>query len=117
MNQQQIEATIDLILLSTYVDSHISLVEEESMVRSVQSLGWESDTPRDLFLLRAVHRVRGTAEDDAKVGEFLAAHAKFFPDADSQTDCVDHIRQVLIADGMVATENRFIARLVSAFGK
>ena len=117
MTQQQIEATIDLILLSTYVDAHISIVEEESMVRSVQSLGWDSVTPRDLFLLRAVHRVRTVAEDDAKVGEFLASHAQYFPDADSQTDCVDHVRQVLIADGMVATENRFVARLVSAFGK
>jgi hypothetical protein len=117
MTQPQIEATIELILLCTYVDSHISLVEEEAMVKNVQSLGWDSDTPRDIFLLTAMNRVRKIAEDDGKVAKFVAEHAAVFPDADSQTDCVDHLRKVLSADGMVAQENRFIARVVSSFGK
>jgi hypothetical protein len=117
MNQQQIEATIDLILLSTYVDGHISATEEEAMVKSVQSLGWDSEFPRDIFLLNAMNRVRRVAEDDSRVGEFLTSHAMYFPDPDSQTDCVDHVRRVLIADGMIAQENRFVARLVSSFGK
>jgi hypothetical protein len=117
MTQPQIEATIELILLSTYVDSHISIIEEEAMVKSVQSLGWQADAPRDIFLLNAMSRVRKVAEDDSKVAQFVAEHAAVFPDADSQTDCVDHLRKVLSADGMVATENRFIARVVSSFGK
>jgi hypothetical protein len=117
MTQPQIEATIELILLSTYVDSHISLVEEAAMVQGIQSLGWDSETPRDIFLLTAMSRVRKVAEDDAKVAAYVTEHAQVFPDADSQTDCIDHLRQVLAADGMVAAENRFVARVVSSFGK
>jgi hypothetical protein len=117
MTQPQIEAAIELLLLSTYVDSHISLVEEEAMVKAVQSLGWQSDGPRDIFLLNAMNRVRRVAEDDAQVAEFVASHALVFPDADTQTDCVSLVRKVLQADGMATAENRFVARLVSAFTK
>jgi hypothetical protein len=117
MTQSQIEATIELLLLSTYADSHISIKEEEAMVNAVQQLGWHSEHPRDIFLLNSVNRVRRVAEDDGDIGAYVAERALLFPDADTQTDCVSLIRGVLQADGMAATENRFLARLVSSFTK
>lgn len=115
MTQAQSEALIDLLILSIFTDSHLSLKEDEALQTALASVEWESTLPRDIFLLNSINRARKASETDAATGEYLTTRAKAFTDAESQQAAVRQIQGVFSGDGMAASESAFLERLRAAF--
>ncbi|HCN27596.1 MAG TPA: hypothetical protein DIT64_02185 [Verrucomicrobiales bacterium] len=114
MNQTQREALFDLLTLSIYADSHISLTEEALIESAFIAEGWESEYPKNLFIEKSFARAREAAESDAAANDYIASRAKAFTDASSQAEAVGVVSNILSRDGLTSEENRFIAALKSA---
>jgi len=111
MTQPQREALLDLLVLSIFADSHLSLTEEDTLQARISGLGWESEKPREIHFLNAMHKARGAAESAAATDAFVAVRASVFTTEASREAALEAIRSVLASDGHGEAESSFIALL------
>lgn len=111
MTQLQREALLDLLVLSIFADAHLSLSEEDTLQARIHGIGWESEKPRDIHFLNAMHKARGAMETPEKTDAFIALRAACFTTESSRSAALEAIRSVLASDGHSETESAFLALL------
>lgn len=116
MTQPQREALIDLVLLSMFIDSHVSLKEGVGLDTAIEALGWESTKPRDIYILTATAKARVGADSDASVAAFIAQRAGVFADAESKQLALRTVGGMLADDGVAESEAAFLKKLEAALG-
>ncbi len=109
MKQHQREALFDLILISSYLDCHISLIEEELMQSAFIAEGWESEHPKELYLENALAHAREAAESDDSMAAFVEDRASVFTDRGSQVEAYGVLKNILERDGLGNGEPEFLA--------
>lgn len=111
MTQDSRKALIELLFLALYMDNHLSLAEDEVLNEALESLGWESDSPREGFIFSAFSSSR------AAYASLEAAEAYFTTRADTikangdEGEAMTWLTRVLAADGLTSTEKYFLGRL------
>ncbi len=115
MTQTQRESLLDLLILSIFIDSHLSLKEDQALQTSFDEVGWEAEKPREIFLCNSMARARKAADTDADTAAYLTARAGDFTDLDSQAIALGLLKEVLAGDGISAEESNFLARVQAAF--
>lgn len=113
LNQPSREALVELLLLSLYLDDHLSLAEDDTLNEAMQAIGWESATPRDAFLLRAFSQVRGVAASPAESDAFVASRAAIIKEAGAAAPALTWLTRSLASDGISSGEKWFLTRLES----
>lgn len=108
MTQIQREALFDLLTLSIYADSHISLTEEALLESAFIAEGWDSEYPKTLFLEKSFARARAAAESDEATQAYVAERAAAFTDAAIQAEAVGVVTNLISRDGLTAEECSFI---------
>lgn len=111
MTQTQREALFDLLTLSIYADSHISLTEEALLQSAFIAEGWGSEYPKTLFLEKSFARARAAAESDEATQAYVTERATAFTDAASQAEAVGVVTNLIARDGLTAEEGVFIRLL------
>jgi len=71
LEQKEKEAIIDLLLIATYADNHLSLAENEMFKEEVDKFSWEANTPLDTYLNDATNRARSALDSDETVEAYL----------------------------------------------
>ena len=66
MTQDSRQSLVELLFLSLYLDDHLSLAEDEVLNQALDSLGWDSEVPRERFIFTAFASARGAAADSIK---------------------------------------------------
>lgn len=115
MTQTQCESLLDLLILSIFVDSHISLKEDEALQSALEAVGWASLKPREIFLCNSMNRARQASDSTADTEAYIAGRASVFTDADSQSTALRLLQQVLSGDGETPAESVFLDRIRAAF--
>jgi uncharacterized tellurite resistance protein B-like protein len=111
MKQESRAALIELLFLALYLDNHLSLAEDGVLSSALDSIGWDSEQPRDICILNAFSKVRDIHGDELKTEEFLAARATTILAAGDEATALTWLTKVLGADGISASEERFLKRL------
>jgi hypothetical protein len=115
MTQPQRESLLDLLILSIFVDSHLSLKEDDALMASLEAVGWDALKPRDIFICNSMNRARKASDTEADTGAYIASRSAAFTDAESQTKALRLLEQVLAEDGVSPAETDFLARVKAAF--
>ena len=115
MNQFQREALLDLLVLSIFTDSHLSLKEDEALQATFDAVGWEAPKPREIFICTSMNRARKASDSDAATSDYIASRAAAFTDPTSQTTALDLLQRVFAADGTAPSEASFVARVRASF--
>ena len=115
MTQAQREALIDLLILSIFTDSHLSLKEDDALQAGLESVGWDALKPREIFICNSMSRARRASESDAATSAYIASKAAAFTEAGSQAAALNQIGGVLAGDGVAPAEAAFLDRVRSAF--
>lgn len=110
MNQSSREALIELLFLSLYLDDHLSLAEDTALESALQTLGWESPRPKEIFILNAFARARDAASCEAKTNTFLLERAQIINEGKGSVDSLEWLGRVLGADGVSMSEARFLKK-------
>lgn len=113
MNQSSRQALIELLFLSLYLDNHLSLAEDDVLNDALDSLGWESEKPREKFIFSAFALARGVSTDPLQADDFLAGRAHIIRDAGDEGLALTWLSRVLGSDGISPTEKRFLEVLES----
>jgi transketolase len=115
MTQSQRESLLDLLILSIFIDSHVSLKEDHELQASFEAVGWEAEKPRDIFICTSMNRARKASDTDADTAAYIISRTAVFTDAESQATALDLLQRVLAGDGVSPAEAEFLARVKSAF--
>ncbi|HEX8373140.1 MAG TPA: hypothetical protein VF585_10195 [Chthoniobacterales bacterium] len=115
MNQNQSEALLSLAILAIFTDSMLSLKEEEALSTAVESIGWQSTKPRDIFVLTTMSRARAASQNDAATQTFIHERAAAFTDDESRKTALSTLQAVLGSDGVSAEESKFLGTVKAAF--
>lgn len=115
MTQDSRKALIELLFLSLYMDNHVSLAEDEVLNEALESLGWESESPREPFIFKAFASSREAFGSLEKAEAFLNTRAITIKSAGDEGEAFTWLTRVLAADGLTAGEKYFLGRLESYF--
>lgn len=111
MTQDCRKAIIELLFLSLYMDDHLSLAEDEVLNEALESLGWESPVPRERFIFAAFASAREATADEAKAEAHFISRSDIIKRDGGEAEALIWLSRVLGADGLTATEKRFLSRL------
>ncbi len=111
MTQPRREALLDLLVLSIFADAHVSLKEDEALLAAIDSLGWESERPREIHFLNAMHRARAASGTAEAQSAFISKRAGLFDTPESRGAAVAAIDAVLSRDGVSPDESAFLAEV------
>lgn len=115
MTQESRQALIELLFLSLYLDAHLSLTEDDVLTTAMDSLGWESSKPREQFILSAFAVAREASVCELKSETFLQSRIEIIKAAGVGAEAYTWLNRVLGADGITASEQRFLSRLEARF--
>ncbi|WP_035607800.1 hypothetical protein [Haloferula sp. BvORR071] len=111
MTQDSRQSLIELLFLALYLDDHLSIAEDEVLTNALDSLGWESAQPREIFIFQGFAKAREAAGDAIKTDEFLLSHADVFKRDGTSAPALTWLYKILGADGISPTEERFLQKL------
>lgn len=115
MEQPEREAIIDLLLLSTYIDRHLSLSESNAFDDAAESLGWDSQTGPSIYISNATNRARDTGSSEAATAELIAFVARRLTSVGSKERALSLLNRLLMSDGKTEKEADFFKQVEGAF--
>ena len=111
MTQDSRESLIELLFLALYLDDHLSLAEDEVLTAALDNLGWDTTSPRELFIFQAFAKAREAASDGLKTEDYLVSHAERIKRDNTASPAITWLYKVLGADGISSSEERFLKKL------
>ena len=115
MTQPQREALLDLVILSIFTDSHLSIKEDEALENAFAAIGWEAEKPREIFICTSMSRARRAVDSATGESEYIRTRVAAFNDAAVQAFALDLLQKTLAADGTAESEAEFLAKVKAAF--
>ena len=120
LKQPQIEAAIELLIWTMYVDNSLTLQEDAALDSFTQKVKWQS--PRrvhwklDSYLGSAIAKVGKAIDNPAKAKALLYDIKTRLADTLTRKEAVDAVAEMAKADGDLTTgEQDFIKRISELF--
>lgn len=113
-NQTQREALVDLLVLSMYVDSDLSLSEDAVLQAQIDSFQWEGALPVEYYINNTIDRVRAIRNTETSVDTMLAYIADRLNDYEARMTAAGICERLLNADGKADPEKVFLQKVQTA---
>jgi hypothetical protein len=110
MTTETRQALAELLLLAPYLDSHLSVLEDEALERAMIAIGWNPHKPKDLCLGTAFALVRDAGACEIKADTFMRERTAIVRAAGESATAFEWLGRILGSDGMSGQENRFLQR-------
>lgn len=115
MTQNARQALIELLFLALYLDHHLSLAEDHLLGDALDALGWDSETPREVFIFAAFSVAREVSTCEGKTQEFLSERADLIHEEGGEAAAMTWLHRILASDGLTANEKHFLSQLEARF--
>ena len=115
LTQPQREALLNLLALGMYVDSLLTLIEDDALNAELEAMEWDSGVGRGLFLEDAITRA-SWADSDQKVAAYLQRCVEAFDTPETKRIALDSLTTYLKIDGIASSEAPFLFRVRGTLG-
>ncbi|MFT5837211.1 MAG: hypothetical protein ACI9ZV_000715 [Candidatus Azotimanducaceae bacterium] len=115
LKQAEREAILDLLLLATYVDGHLSLSETKEFDDAADAMGWESSTGPSVYISNATDRARTARSGKETTAEFINYVAARLGSSGSRERALELLNRLFLADGKTEQEKVFFKQVEAAF--
>ncbi len=117
LNQKQREAIIDLLLLCTYADNHLALVEDAFLKAETDVFDWDSDQSVEAYVDSVTPKVRIVRSEDDSRREFIREVAAKLDSTSVKTKALELSQKLFRSDGDLAErEATFEAEIREGLG-
>jgi hypothetical protein len=113
VEREQCEAIVDLLLLGMHADGHISLLETDLLDAEIASLSWDKFHSSDIYLQRAVPKVRATIGDAEQQTLLLQSIGQRLANVDVKADAIERFSTMLAIDGLLAVEEVLLDQAIA----
>ncbi len=110
MNHETRQALAELLLLAPYVDTHLSVVEDEALEKAMISIGWNPHQPGGLCLATAFALVREAGANELKTFDFMRERTALVKAAGESSLAFEWLGRIVGSDGLSEDENRFLQK-------
>jgi hypothetical protein len=110
MNQTQLEALVDLLVLATMTDKSFSNSETESLETDLLGLSWTSGISVSSYKNASYARARAASSDTAKAN-YLKQLCAHFDNPEVKQGAFATIEELLASDAIVSGEGAFLEQL------
>ena len=110
MNHETRQTLAELLLLAPYVDTHLSVLEDDALESAMVSLGWDPHQPDELCLSTAFALVREVGAEELKTDTFMRERAALVKNAGESLLAYEWLSKILRSDGLSGAEGRFLER-------
>lgn len=110
MTEEARQSFVELILLAPYLDSHLSMTEDEVLEKALQAIGWNASQPGGICLVTAFATVREAAGCELKTEDFMKTRAAVIKEGGGSSLAFEWLGRILGSDGVSGEENRFLKR-------
>jgi hypothetical protein len=107
MNQNQLEALVDLLVLATTIDLSFSSIETETLEKNLSTAPWKSLISLSSYVNASFARVRALVKF-AEKEKYLHELCLRFDQDQMRRDAFMEIETVLKSDGLVVRESVFL---------
>jgi hypothetical protein len=114
MNQTQLEALIDLLVLATTIDLAFSNIETETLEKNLSTAPWKSLISLSSYINSSFARVRAL-DKLAEKEKYLHELCLHFDEDQMRRDAFMEIETVLKSDGLVIRESVFLELMKHEF--
>ena len=110
------EATIELMVMTMYIDKTLKLAEDEAIKQYLGSITWESWLPTDKFLGVAIAKVRNALGSKEKTTALLEDINSRLSNEERKSQALQACRELAIADGELSQEEEgFLETVAQVF--
>ncbi len=110
MNQTQLEALVDLLVIATMSDKSFSNLETESLELDLLELPWASGISISSYKNASYARARAANSDTAKAN-YLKRLCEHFDNPEVKRDAFATVEELLASDAIVTGESAFLEQL------
>jgi hypothetical protein len=115
MNQTQLEALVDLLVLATMTDKAFSNTETESLETDLMELPWTSGISVSSYKNASYARARAASSKTAKAN-YLGQLCAVFDNPQVKHDAFSTVEELLASDAIVFDESAFLEQLKLELG-
>lgn len=107
LKQAEREAILDLLLLCTYADNHLSLAEDKILKEQIDGFSWDSGTSPSIYVSMATEKARRASANDHLFAELLQSIADRLSSPESKSTALFLMEELFRSDGMATSEKSF----------
>jgi hypothetical protein len=111
MNTEATNAIVELLFLAVYLDDRLSVPEDEVLEKALTTLGWQAGSSAGVDVAAAYRLASEAAACELKAEQFLRERTALLKAAGHSSIAFEWLGRVLAADGLEATEQRFLNRI------
>jgi Tellurite resistance protein TerB len=116
IQQVEREATLELMVMTMYIDKSLKLAEDEVINQYLSSITWESWLPSNKFLGVAIAKVRNALGSKEKTIALLEDINSRLSDEERKSKALQACRELAIADGELSQEEKdFLETVTQVF--
>ena len=117
LKQSQLEALIELLIWTMYVDNSIKLEENDALDEFLGRVEWHSPMQVDYFMSTAIAKVRNSIDDPTKAEKLIGDINTRLADPMTRREAADAVQALAEADGeLTDSEKSFIGKIKLLFG-
>lgn len=110
------EATIELMVITMYIDKTLKLAEDEVIKQYLGSITWESWLPSEKFLGVAIAKVRNALLSKEKTTALLEDINSRLSNEERKSQALQACRELAVADGELSQEEKdFLETVAQVF--
>jgi aconitase B len=110
MTEETSQSFVELILLAPYLDSHLSMTEDEIIEKALAAIGIDASKAGAVNLGTAFAAAREAASCELKTDEFIQSRAAVLKAAGESSIAFEWLGRILGSDGVTGEESRFLKR-------
>ncbi|GJD17976.1 hypothetical protein RIVM261_029320 [Rivularia sp. IAM M-261] len=115
-HQDEREATIELMIMTMYVDKSLKLAEDDVIKQYLSNITWESPLTIEQYLGKATARVRATLSDAEKRKTLLEEINTKFSSREVKQQALKACQNLAAADGdLISEEKEFLDTVAQVF--
>ncbi len=113
--QSEREASIDLMIMTMYIDKSLKIAEDEAINEYAKTLLWESPISIEKYLGVATAKVRNALGDAKKINAFLEDVKSRITTQEMRKQVFEACKNLALADGELSKEEQEFLDIVATF--
>ena len=111
MNKESTRALVELLFLAVYLEDRLSVPEDEVLEKALTAQGWQAGSSAAVDVAAAYRLASEAAASELKADQFLRERTAVLKAAGYSSIAFEWLGRVLAADGLEASEQRFLNRI------
>ena len=112
LSQEELEAGLTLLLLTMYIDNHISESENKVLKRELATIEWQGPHNEDYFINNTISQISRIKECAAEVEKFICLQTEKLSSSNTAKSVLQNCRDMINSDGIQQEKEKEVLAMI-----